>query len=454
MFACLVATELVAYVTDWRSSVIEPRLSLLAEWISEPVSPSGYGLGHLLNHLQNTDTKFLASVVSLTNPESVANAVSNITVEDSYSLAEMLGSIANQLSKDWADAVARKLDRKRLLEFAEHWPESESLFGLAKFCQAIGWYDDSFSLDLIERALPVINEAFARDPIETFGNLNDVLMSVLRVFDPLGVFVGKYRPDARRLSLARRICLRIEAYRLSQQLSEITKRNFQRAAFVLSFLHRVAPRKFEATAAELDLNRINLVIGEDWKKLSHDAEVFLGVMYVAKNARERVVDLIERNAERFELFPPRLAIMAPETAFTYVERGGKIALVRYTHVDWHFGPRILAYFAERHPDLFDDVIRPWEAEIAHSLSQLHPSWYDDAANLLSVLDSASPASLQRILGLIDVTKAKEGWKACLGKRSGARKSVSILIEASKSRRDAVGLLAKELRARFPSSSTP
>ena len=92
MFACLVATELVAYIPDWCTEVIVPHLSLLASWVSAPLDPSGYGLGHLLNHLRNAEKETLAEIVQLADPKAVANAINVVTVDDCHSIAEMLVS--------------------------------------------------------------------------------------------------------------------------------------------------------------------------------------------------------------------------------------------------------------------------------------------------------------------------------------------------------------------------
>jgi hypothetical protein len=124
-----------------------------------------------------------------------------------------------------------------------------------------------------------------------------------------------------------------------------------------------------------------------------------------------------------------------------------------THVDWDFGPAVLAIFAERSKDVLEKIIRPCEREIANSLSQPHPSWYEEAAIFLSVLLSEDPTSIQRILDLISADKATLGWQACLKDRAGARRTVGLLIEAALERNDAMGRLARDLRTHFPKSST-
>jgi hypothetical protein len=451
-FACFVAAELVAYVPDWCTQVIAPNRSLLASWVSAPLDPSGYGLGHLLNHLRNAEKETLAEIVHLADPKSLAHAINTVTVDDCHSVAVLLGSISNQRSKDWGQAVSCVIDRDRLFRLADNGPDLSRLYALAKLCQSIEWYDEALALDLVEHSLGSIRKAFIENPTEAFADVDDLLMSTLRAWDPLRVFVGKWRPDARRLSLSRRICRGLDSARLAKQLSDVTKRDLQRAGFLLEFLHRVAPRKFESVVSGIDLDRLNSILGDEWKNFTHDAEVILHLIYVAKSGREKIRALIEKNAHRIERFPPRLVLMVPDVALRHVERGGTISLVNFAHVDWHFGPAVLAIFAERRQDLLENIVRPCEREIANSLSQPHPSWYQEAAKLLSVLLAVCPASMPRIIDLISAEKAKLGWQACLKDKAGARRTAALLIDAALKRDDAIGQLARDLRAEFPTSS--
>ncbi|MCU1250074.1 MAG: hypothetical protein JWQ49_3103 [Edaphobacter sp.] len=451
--ACFLLAELARYVSDWEAAVIVPNLTLLAHWVSNPADPSGYGLGHLLNHLRNEAKDTLASLLKLVPPRSMAEAINHVTVEQCHSLAVLLKSFSNQKSRTWAQEVASLLRADRLFALADTWHDIDRVYALSELCHSLEWFDEDLALNLVEHSLPVIKKAMFENPTESFANLDHLLMATLRVWDPLGVFVGKYRPDARRMSLARRICQGFEVKRLARQLSEVSKRDFQRAAHVLAFLHRVSPRKFQAVAGEIDLDRINEAFGDEWQNMKHDAEVLLGVLFTAKSARDQVVKLIDRNVAKIKRFPPRLALMAPETALRYVDGGGTVALVSFDHVDWHLGSVVLTLFAEQRKELFEALVRPCESAVAASLSQAHPSWYGEASDFLMLLKTECPESLQRILTLMDVEKARVGWTACLKDKAGARRTASILVQAAYGRDDSIGELARELRSHFPRAST-
>jgi hypothetical protein len=451
--ACFLLAELAHYVSDWEAAVIVPNLTLLAHWVSDPADPSGYGLGHLLNHLRNEAKDTLASLLELVPPRSMAEAINHLAVDQCHSLAVLLKSLSNQKSRTWAQEVASLLRADRLFELADTWHDIDRVYALSELCHSLEWFNEDLALNLVEHSLPVIKKAMFENPTESFANFDHLLMATLRVWDPLGVFVGKYRPDERRMSLARRICQGFEVKRLARQLSEVSKRDFQRAAHVLAFLHRVSPRKFQAVAGEIDLDRINETFGDEWQNMKHDAEVLLGVLFIAKSARDQVVKLIDRNSAKIKRFPPRLAIMVPETALRYADGGGTIALVSFDHVDWHFGPVVLNLFAEQRKELFETLVRPCESAVAASLSQAHPSWYGEASDFLTLLETECPESLQRILTLMDVEKARVGWTACFKDKAGARRTASILVQAAYVRDDSIGQLARELRSHFPRAST-
>jgi hypothetical protein len=452
-FACFLLAELARYVSDWEAAIIVPNLTLLAHWVSDPADPSGYGLGHLLNHLRNEAKDTLASLLKLVPPRSMAEAINHVAVDQCHSLAVLLKSLSNRKSRTWAQEVASLLRADRLFALADTWHDIDRVYALSELCHALEWFDEDLALNLVEHSLTVFKKAMFENPTESFANFDHLLMATLRVWDPLGVFVGKYRPDARRMSLARRICQGFEVKRLARQLSEVSKRDFQRAAQVLAFLQRVSPRKFRAVAGEIDLDRINEAFGDEWQNMKHDAEVLLGVLFTAKSARDQVVKLIDRNSAKIKRFPPRLALMAPETALRYVDGGGTIALVSFDHVDWHFGPVVLTLFAEQRKELFETLVRPCESAVAASLSQAHPSWYGEASDFLTLLETECPESLQRILTLMDVEKARVGWTACLKDKAGARRTASILVQAAYGRDDSIGQLARELRSHFPRAST-
>jgi hypothetical protein len=61
---------------------------------------------------------------------------------------------------------------------------------------------------MVKAFTPTAQRALAADPVGAFHELNDLARHVLRVWDPLGAYKGKHRPNERRRRLAAGLCQR------------------------------------------------------------------------------------------------------------------------------------------------------------------------------------------------------------------------------------------------------
>jgi hypothetical protein len=454
MFAMLVLAELDGYVPGWPRSVLDGRYDLLAKWFSDPEDPSGYGIGRLTNSVRGKEAALSNALVGASDPERVAEAVSKATAKTAYNLAEMLALTGSTRPDDWKVRFHKALDRKALVELGRRWPLAESIFVFAKLCHALCWTDETLALDMVEAFTPMAQRALADDPVGTFHELNDIAWHVLRVLDPIGAYRGKHRPSKRGRRLAAGLCVTLKPAVLSKQLSATGKRDFQQAAYLLSFLMKAAPRKFNQVVAGIDWDQVSAIYGEDWSNLDHDAEVFLGVCFQRAEHRAAITALIERNAHCIKVLSPRIALMAPDVAYRHVAEGRVLGLAYSEHVSWRPGAGVLGHFIENRPDLVDTLLRMAEPVMAKVLSQQHHSWYEESALLLRMLRQFAPQSLARILGQLDVAKAEIGWAASLAKGGGPRRSAALLVDAAQDRTDPVGDMGRRIRGRFPKFSIP
>jgi hypothetical protein len=274
------------------------------------------------------------------------------------------------------------------------------------------------------------------------------------VFDVLGVFIGKLKPDARCWKIARQMCSGLDADRLAAQLSDVRPRNFQQAAFFLSFLSTCAPKKFDAVVVRLDWAKLAETIGADWANLQHEAEVLIGVLSVGNSQRGRVAKFIMENAHRIEKFPPRLALISPETAIEHLNAGRKVRLVHYSHVEWDYGAVLVEMLANNRPNLLSTFLAPHEEGIAKSLSGQNASWFAESGPFLNALRKHAPRHLSSILAQVDVVAASKGWTDSLQKAGTARAAVAILVDVANDESGEIGALGQKLRKRFPIASLP
>lgn len=452
-FGCLVLNELEGFIEDWMKVLIEPKKGLLAEWINAP-GRAGYGLGTLLNAMRQPDESLRRTIVTMVRPEKLGAEFSNVTIESAYGIGHLLRSAYCRELPDWTSRLASSIDRGRLKSVAIEWTAADQAFLFAHVCQTTSWYNESLALEMLEEYVPTARCILSDDPFDGFHALQDVVMDVLHVFDPLGVFSGKLKPDARRWRIARQMCSALDAERLAAKISEVRPRHFQDAAFFLSFLCKCAPRKLESAVNKLDWARISATVGDDWANPPHELEVFIGVLYAAKAERAAVTSFIAQHAESIRQFPPRFALIAPEVAIQHVASGREIRLVQYGHVAWDYGTFVIEFFAGKRPDLLHAMLHPHEEGIAMGLSGQNSSWFSDAGAFLASMGSYSPDVLQSILTKVNVAEAAKGWVDSLVHGGSARSSVAILVDAAIDQAGGVGALARSLRQRFPTASVP
>lgn len=454
LHACYFLSELDCYYDGWPEALFKDHEQVIADWISAPQTPVGWGLARLIHGIGNQHREYISSIIEEADPLCVARAVNNVEVDSTAHLGELVGALGYVRNADWHREFASKLDRDALLNLPEHWPDGKDLWAFAKFCQALDGMDESLGLDLAGKFIPVAQKAYDRDPVEAFHSLHDMNMSVLRIYDPLGIYVGKLGPKNRHRQIARQMFKEINVQKLAYQISETRLRDMQSAAGLLSMLHDVSPAKYEKVIDGIDWNCIAETIGHHWDNLPHEAEVFLGVCYGAEPSRHKLDGLILANLERIRLFPPRIAIVSPDAAIRHVEAGKEIRIAQHDHVDWTFGPVVLALFAERKPERLESAVQSAEATASKTFSQRNHSWFKDAYEYINILNEVAPQSLERILDGVDVSGASEGWADSLKKGGGSAKTVAFLIARSLKREDKLGELAQSLRKRFPRKSVP
>ncbi len=450
---CLVLGELDGFIEDWINVLIEPKATLLAEWSTTPGN-AGYGLGMLLNTIRQHDEKLLRKIVMMVDPQKLGTEFSSVTTESAYGLAQLLRSTYCRELPDWTSRLASSIDQNKLKLIAKEWSAAEHAFLFSNICQTVNWYNESLALEMLEEYVPTARNILSADPFGGFHSLDDIVMRVLRVFDPLGAYRGKLKPNARCWRIARQMCSELNTEQLAEQISELRPRQFQQVAFFLNFLSKCVPRKFKSVINKLDWAQIAVTIGDDWKNPPHEVEIFIGTLCIGIDKCPEITNFIEHNAEHIRKFPPRLALIAQEAAIQHVANGHEIRLVQYEHVDWDYGAYVIELFAEKSPKLLHVMLTPHEAGIAEGLSRHNSSWFTNAGAFLNSMRSYSPNVLQSILMKVNVAEASKGWTDSLIKGGSARSSVAILVDAAIEQPGEIGILAKSLRKRFPASSVP
>ena len=444
--------EFETYANDWLQDVICDFKSVIANWIADPPERTGYAIGHLLNVINQRNEEAGREILNIAGAEQVARAMNAADPVRAGEIANMLSLAWAGQDEIWRNTYLRTIDRNACQVLVSNWPDDSHLWSAADYCRHFVSMDEEFGLDLIEGLLPAIEGRLRADPAKAFHELDEIVWHSLRLFDPLGLYKGKNAPNKRMRLLGRKLCAIWNPEDLAEKLSTASKRDFQSVTRLLHFLRNVSKSRFEATVAFLDWDLIDATIGDDWRTGKGEWVRLLGQVYSTDAGRKAAANLVERNLGTIVSMPTTLALIAPEQAFRHVESGGEIALSYFDNFDWRLAPGVLAKFADHRSDLVDALLKPHEEKCGDVITRESPSFYKDALLFLRIHWQIANNSFQRMLDSIDPDKAKLSWANAMRGKKAERDVGAYLIERTLDRSDAIGRIARELRAQFPVSS--
>jgi hypothetical protein len=452
LFAALVLDEISNFRESWIEYIVIPNQEILTAWISNP-EKCGSGFFYLLNTIYNIDKGVARLVVSKSDAKFLAELFSNATPENCYGLSELSRIVGYSASQEWVTKFSTSIDQGKLINIANIWGP-DKIWHFTKICTTVAFYDLNLALKMIEASIPTIHAELTINVIDTFRDLDDVASRILNISDPLGIYVGKFRPSKQKKDLARKICIGINPMLVAQQISSVKKRDFQAAAYFLNFFLKCTPKKFNTLVSNLDWEKLSQEIGNDWKDLTHEAEILIGILSSSPNSRGYVVKFIADHINFIKRFPLRLAIIAPQVALDYASSKGDFQLVKHGHVDWTFGPFFIELLGRENPEILQEAFNNYKNDIAKVLSAHHQSFYSDSAIFLQKLRFYALSTLESILELIDVKNAEIGWTNCLTNSGSQQHAIAILVDVAINMPGEIGLLANRMRKRFPKSTIP
>jgi hypothetical protein len=451
-FACLALSDLWDFIEGGAKAVVDPHFDTLANWISNP-GDGAYGFGHILNGLAQQDRSVAEKVVAAADPISIAAAYSEANRDTAYGLADLMRSVAYVKVDDFNAKVFAALDRNKLRELAKHDSFRDAASVFSRFCDSVNWWDEDLALEMAELFIPTAQQLLRDQPIEGFHQISyDLLATVLRVFDVLHVYVGKLKPSRRQWMIARRMCAKIDPKRVAEHLSALRPRHFQTAGFFLHFLSQASPGKYDAVLHQLDWEKLDLLIDEDWANMPHETEVLLSTLYSRPTTRHLVQQFISERAKRIVYFPPRVVLIVPEVGVAHLANGGSIRLVHFDHLDWYFGGFALGIVAEKRPELVEKAVAPYIDAIARALMNYCRDFTGPAEGFVRTIIEHAPVAWREVLAKLDPDATEKSFADCLNGDSDHRRTAASAIESAVKLVGSLGDVARRLRSRFPKKS--
>jgi hypothetical protein len=466
--AAWLLSELQSYVDDWAATITQGYMQVAADWFSAPLPGTGYGIGHLIGQIGMKDAALAQGVIALADPVRVAAAVSQGDTVLACEAAGMVSSCMRHRPDSWRIRYLAAIDRDACLATMRSWPRDHYLSAAGSFCELFTWDDEAFGLDLIEALLPAIGEEVRARPFHSFHELHDMVWHALRMSDTLGIYAGEMGPWARMRAVAAQLAACWTPEELAAQVSAINRRDFQTAAWLLGFIGEVSKRQFEATVARIDWLRIDRKIGDAWGAMYHEVAIFLQVAFQAASAKASIRAMIAAHLDEMEPLSVRLAMLAPETAARQVIAGKSVGLSTHDHFHWRMSAAVVAQLVNPHPDLLEPMIAPHVAVASAQLGRKTQPFFDKPLLFLRFARQMAPVGFERIMAGIDPDGAEAGWTAALQgadakqhaptgdrrQRRADRESAAWLVEHALERDDALGEVARRVRARFPRRSLP
>jgi hypothetical protein len=221
-------------------------------WVEATPGGACYALGRLVNQIVSHEEALGAAIKARISPKALADAISTAGPVHACEIAELISLSHLTNSEPWKVAYLAALDRDHLFRLVSNWPFDAPLSLVADLCKHISYVDEALACELTEALAPSISGRLQTDPQGEFHELNDLFWHALRVYDPLGMYVGKLRPTARMKRAARRMCACWKPKQLADKLSQSDQRSFQAAAGLLDVLRKVSPAVFAETVQALD----------------------------------------------------------------------------------------------------------------------------------------------------------------------------------------------------------
>jgi hypothetical protein len=262
-------SELQSYVDNWATAITMGYEETAGRWYSEPLPGAAYSIGHLLGQISMKDNDRARSIVARADPIRVAAAISQRDAVFACDVAGMLYSSAGCRPDDWKKRYLAAIDRASCLAMIGAWPRDHYLSAAGTFCQLFTWDNEAFGLDLIEALIPAIEDELRAQPFHSFHELHDMVWHALRLVDSLGIYAGKKGPTSRMRAIGAKMAACLMPAGLADQVSSISRREFQSAWRLLVFIREVSKRQFEETVALIHWERIDQTIGDLWGRTHH-----------------------------------------------------------------------------------------------------------------------------------------------------------------------------------------
>lgn len=412
-YASLVLSILVSrYLKRFDDFALNSKL--IAKWIEEADAKSVYGLGMLLNDLGQKDHKLTENIISLADPQIIANNLSQISISDAYVWGHLLGRLVYAAPREWLVRLKDSLDHSALHSlFSNVKVETNDIDSLNELAQGIYCLDDSLGIKLVDSSIPTIISAINKDIIK----FQDIFRIVSFVLGFAPNFLRQREPSKDQKQIAYRLADGIDPVSMAQFISQSRRRDWQSYADLIKFLNEVMPEKVPKIAHLVDFNALDDTSKGLWGNPPHELLSMMAALAIGDNF-EPARSWINKHSNEIVSLHPLLVAISPESTTTILKQGYNLDFKLGDLAHWNLAAITVRSLSTVDKDLASMVLRTNQVGISQGLVlKRHDCDYKGFPEFINLMNDLAPDTLKKCLESLDPITVKASWSERLKGKS-------------------------------------
>jgi len=423
---CSVIARLLGRRDQSLLSLVLQYQEILCSWVTMADLTDAYAVGQVINNLYNDSPSQCASLVEGIDTKMFAMKIGSVPPASGYAWGNFIGRLCGGGGDAWRAAVASHLPREAIRHAMGALSPTEC-GQLSEYIQGFAGFDFDFALELLEIAAPILATAIGHNSIRTFHGLVDLTHWVLGE----GLFLDM-KPTKRQRAISNQI---IEGLNPAEVVKGIVTCRFgewEYYARLLALVNRVHPAKKRAVVQAMDWKTLDAVVSNQLEKPPREFCLLMHRMVTDYKTGEPVASWLLKHAHEIKEVGSLIALVSPQTALTVLANGGRINL-DMTPSSWFLDAVAIARIGRLDEKACKKIIESHVEQIAKGLAEL--SLCHGMSELLKLIAEV-PELLEKILNLVDISRASERWPAALAdhrpeERKAARSALTFISEHHK-----------------------
>jgi hypothetical protein len=324
------AAFLLYALIDWyppHRQAIAEKTSLLVQWIVNAEGDSGFGLGTLLNALGqgHRDAKHMTEMIcEQIDPHIIAAKLSQVKWPEVAGWSYLIGRLRWASSKKWREQFDQVADFSFIEALVDMMTASDIYAFSELLKNTCGYHPEKF-LDVYERAIPKLVDAFHANAAEAYSEIRDSIWSVL------GYTSGLFRdraPSASQRRIAKKLVNAFQPHIIAKELSHAPQRDWSIWADILSFINEASHKQAVKIVNLIDFAQLDEVAQGLWKHCPHELLEFILALSILPD-HNPALTWVTRHADELGEINVVHAYIAPQLIVEKLRAGNNLPLTLF-----------------------------------------------------------------------------------------------------------------------------